>query len=239
MEACPVQAHSLTDGRHHFDWIQCRACGACESVCLGRTLKLYGKRFTVEEAFAFAVEDRDFYGTNGGVTLSGGEPLVQPEFCRDVLTELRAAGIHTAIDTCGHVNWDCFENILPVTQMFLFDFKHADSVEHRRWTGQGNELIVANLKRLSEARARVEVRIPLIPGCNDSETNLQETGRILGKLRIEKVTVLPFNSMARSKYLSIGIESSMPDVVLQDDAALRRVVATLHDHGVNAVSGKE
>jgi len=236
---CPTGAHSMVDGRHVFDRAKCRACGKCEAVCLGKALRLYGTRMTVEEAVNLLLEDRDFFGVDGGVTLSGGEPLVQPEFCFELLTALKREGINTAVDTCGDVEWDVFAKILPVTDHFLFDFKQADSALHRKLTGRGNERILANLQRLSDAGAWIEIRIPLVPGCNDSEVDLRAVGAILGKLRIERVKILPYHSMARSKYAALDMPDTLPRVDPPDDAAIQRAVAILREFGVNAVSGKE
>lgn len=236
---CPTQAHMITDGRHEFDRAKCLACGQCEAVCLGGALRLYGKKITVEEAVKLVLEDRDFYGTAGGVTLSGGEPLLQPEFCFELLSALKREGINTAVDTCGNVKWEILEKVLPVTDLFLYDFKQADSSAHRRLTGQGNELILANLRRLSEVGARIEIRMPLIPELNDAANDLRAAGKILETLRLERVKILPYYALARSKYAAMGIADTMPEVETPDDAVLARAGGILRECGVFAVSGKE
>jgi pyruvate formate lyase activating enzyme len=237
--ACPPHAHELQKGKHHFDREKCIACGACEPVCLGNALRLYGRKVTVDEAFELAVEDRDFYGSDGGVTLSGGEPLLQADFCRALLKMLKQSGINTAVDTCGCVSWTVFEKVLPLTDIFLLDFKHADSAEHRKLTGQANELIIDNLRRLSDSGAKIEIRIPLVPGCNDSADNFRATGKLLGQLHIERVKVLPYHAMARSRYAALEIPDTMPHAAAPDNNALRRAAAILSEYGVNAVSGGE
>ncbi len=236
---CPAHAHSLSDGVHHFDRIKCRACGACEPVCLGNALRLYGKSVTVEQAMELVLEDRDFYGAHGGVTLSGGEPLIQPEFCHELLSGLKREGIHTALDTCGCVTWDIMEKMMPLTDIWLYDMKHADSARHRQLTGKGNELIVANLRRLADAGARIEVRIPLIPGCNCSTEELRTIGKLLGEMRIEAIKVLPYHAMARNKYAALNMRNMMPTVTELNENTLHQAVTILRNHGVNAVSGEE
>jgi len=236
---CPTGAHTLENGKHVFDRTKCRACGKCESVCLGKALRFYGEKVTVAEALELTLEDRDFFGVDGGVTLSGGEPLIQSAFCYELLKALKREKVNTAVDTCCCVEWSAVAKVLPVTDWFLVDFKHPDSATHRRLTGQGNEQILANLRGLSEEGARIEVRIPLVPGCNDSEKDLRAAGEILGKLHIERVKVLPYHDMARSKYVALGMPDTMPQVELPDDAALHRAVAILQKFDVNAVSGKE
>ncbi len=232
---CPAGAHAVEGGRHVFDRSKCRVCGKCESVCLGRALCLYGSRVTLSEALQLVLEDREFFGEEGGVTLSGGEPLLQPEFCRELLVALKQEGVNTAVDTGGHVGWEAFEKVLPVTDWVLFDFKHADAGAHRRLTGHGNEWILDNLRRLSRRGASVEIRYPLIPGCNDSAADLRAACEILGKLRIGRVRILPYHAMARSKYLALGMADTMPRVDPPDAGSLQRAVAILKHCGVEAM----
>ncbi len=236
---CPADAHTLTDGKHHFARSKCQACGKCEEACLGNALRLYGRKTTVDDALEVAIEDRDFYGSDGGVTLSGGEPLLQADFCRELLEKLKLEGINTALDTCACVQWTAFEKILPFTDILLVDFKHADTAEHRKLTGQGNELIIDNLKKLSENGAKIEVRVLLIPGCNDSEANFLATGKLLSELRLEKVKVLPYHAMSRSKYEALDMPDTMPKVEPPNNTTIHSAVNILRDCGINAVSGNE
>ena len=160
--------------------------------------------FTAEEAFKKAVRYKPYWKDNGGITVSGGEPLLQADFVWELFTELKRQGIHTAVDTCGNVSWKAFEKVLPVADMFLFDVKHIDSQAHKRLTGAGNERILENLRKLSDAGARIEIRMPLVPGCNDDEKTLAGIGEMLGKLRIERMKVLPYHSMGESKLAALG-----------------------------------
>ena len=133
-------------------------------------MKLYGRTMAVEEALSLALEDRDFYEeSGGGVTISGGEPLVQKTFTLALLKAVKQEGIHTALDTCAFVPQQSLAEALAVTDLFLVDFKHADSTVHRLLTGQGNECIKSNLEFLSSRGARIEIRIPFVPGFNDSQ----------------------------------------------------------------------
>lgn len=238
--ACPREAHSMSGDGHEFKRNSCTACGTCETACLGKALKLYGKRMSPEELVALALEDRIFYEqSGGGVTLSGGEPLFQPEFCLELLKQLHAAGLHTALDTCCFVSRSSLEAALPVTDIFLVDFKHSDSAEHRKLTGQGNETILGNLRFLSEKKAEIEIRIPFVPGCNDSDANMEQTGEFLGGLNIKSVKLLPYHALARTKYLSVGMRDTMPQVEPPAKERIARAVEILRNHGVNARSGTE
>lgn len=236
---CAQGAQKIGSEGHTFVRSACVACGACEPACLGEAMKRFGRRVTLEEALRLALEDAAFYGETGGVTLSGGEPLLQADFCAEMARELKARGVPTAIDTCGNVDWSAFEKLLPYAEMFLFDVKHIDPDAHRRLTGQTNERIVQNLRRLSDAGARIEIRMPLVPGCNDDLATLHGIGRLLGALHIEKMRVLPYHSMARSKYCALGMPDTMPDVPSPDDAQIAAAVEILQGYGVKAISGRE
>lgn len=237
---CPSGAQRMDAGGHIFEREMCVACGACEGACLGEAMKLFGRTVTVDEAESIALEDRAFYDhSGGGVTVSGGEPLLQADFVRALFARLKGQGVHTAADTCGNVPWAAFESVLPFTDLFLFDVKHIDSAAHRALTGAGNERILDNLRRLSDAGARIEIRMPLVPGANDGTDTLERIGALLGGLNVETMRVLPYHALARSKYAALGKPDTMPDVPSPDDGAIARAVTALRAHGVNAVSGRE
>ena len=226
---CPQGAHTIADGHHSFDRDLCVACGACVEACLGNALTLYGRKMTAAEVLATVLEDRTFYEqSGGGMTLSGGEPLLQADFCAELLAMAKREGLHTAVDTCGMVPWEAFKAVLPVTNLFLFDLKQMDPELHRRYTGSDNAQILANLRRLSEAGAAIEIRIPLIPGVNDDERFLRAAGELLRGLEgIRAVRLLPFNALSHSKYEAVGREDTMPDASPPSDEALARARAEL------------
>ena len=174
------------------------------------------------------------------MTLSGGEPLMQPEFSLAFLEALKREKIHTAFDTSCFGSQEVLKEALPLVDLFLVDFKHADPEVHRKLTGQSNERILENLRFLSEKGARIEIRIPFVPGCNDSVENLEATGRILGSLRgILCVKLLPYHALARTKYASLGMPDTMPQADSPDDDALHRAAAVLERFGLRARSGRE
>ena len=220
--------------RDMSDRARCNACGACAAVCPMGARKLYGREVSVDEAMQIAMEDHPFYGTKGGVTLSGGEPLMQAEFALELLRRIKKEGVTTALDTCGHVPWSAFEQSLQVCDIYLFDLKHMDSAMHRQGTGQGNELILSNLAKLSEAGARIQVRIPLIPGFNDSEQHIAQAGAFLKRIRPECVKLLPYHQMARMKYAGLGMEDTLPPGVEDLPARLERATLHLQQIGLNA-----
>lgn len=213
---------------------KCNACGACASVCPAGARKKYGWEATVEEALQIALEDRPFYGKTGGVTLSGGEPLMQAEFALELLRRVKESGVTTALDTCGHVPWEVFEKSLEVCDTYLFDVKHMDSIMHRKGTGQGNELILENLAKLAGAGACIQVRIPLIPGFNDTRENLTAAGEFLRNIRPECVKLLPYHQMARMKYAGLGMEDTLPAGAEDLPARLEEATLLLQKIRLNA-----
>lgn len=203
-------------------------------------MKLYGRRVSVTEALKTALEDRAFFEqSGGGVTLSGGEPLFQSAFTLDFLNVLKRNGIRTALDTTLFAARSIVEQTLPFTDIYLVDFKHADSDEHQRLTGQRNECIRENLKFISDKGAQIEIRIPFVPGYNDSEENMRQTGEFLSRIRTTAVKLLPYHSLARSKYLAVGMPVTLPDAESPDENAIHHACSILKEYGLNARSGRE
>lgn len=239
--ACKNGVHIFKAGRHELDRIRCILCGKCEGVCRAGALTLYGRQVTADELIPELVSDIDFYECSaGGVTLSGGEPLLQADFCAELLTMLKNRNIHTAVDTCGNVPAEAFDKVLDCTDLFLYDIKHIDSEAHRRLTGAPNERILDNLRYITERGAKTEIRIPLVPACNDGGDVLDRIGRFLGGLKnITRVKILPYHSMARTKYASLDMPDTLPDAAPPSDAALRSAAAIIGRHGLYAVSGQD
>ncbi len=207
---CPC--HSIGGGEHRIDRVFCTGCGKCADACLFDALELYGRPITADEAADAILEDRKFYEySGGGATLSGGEPLLHPEFCSGLFARLQREGVHTALDTCGCVPWDSFEKVLPVTDLILYDFKHASGEIHRTLTGCGNELILENLRRLSQTGKPVEIRMIMIPELNMSSHDLAAAARILAGLpNITCLKLLPYHAFAAAKYEAVGDIVPMP-----------------------------
>lgn len=201
---------------------KCISCGECERAdftsedCLGGARVTYGMEVTVDELLPKLLSDRDFYeSSGGGVTLSGGECLVQSDFCSELLERLKEEGINTAVDTCGCVQWENIERILPFTDSFLFDLKAVDAGVHKRCTGVSNELIIDNLRRLNRLGASVEIRIPYVPGYNDGE--IEKMAELLSSFSsIKRVRVLPYHNLAGSKYEALGMKNTLPDSLPTD-----------------------
>ena len=229
--------HRIANGVHEFNRADCKACGRCEEACLSGALELFGKSITMDEAADKLLEDRIFYADGGGITLSGGEPLLQGEFCAELLARLKAEGIHCAVDTCGNVPWSAFEAVLPYTDIFLYDFKCADSEKHRQLTGSGNGLILDNLKRLNETGREIEIRMIMVPEHNMAESDLRAAGKFLAPLKsITAVRLLAYHSLARSKFQAVGHPDTMPNVVSPDAEELEKCADILRSYSIHVIN---
>ncbi len=213
----------------HYD--RCLRCGACVRECFTDALKMYGTEADADTIAKKLLEDTAFFrSSGGGVTFSGGEPLLQPDFLAAVMKELKKEDVHVAVDSCAFVPREAFEKVLPYTDLFLIDVKHIDSDEHRRMTGQGNELILENLKKLADARAAVEIRTPVIPGYNDDTETLRKIGTLLASMdNIAVWRLLPYHSMGKAKYEAIGLTYEMPEIEQPAPARMRALTEMLKD----------
>ena len=230
---CPTGAHALVDGAHAFDRSRCTACGACVDACLPGALELYGKETSVAEVVATVLEDRIFYEqSGGGCTLSGGEPLLQPEFCAELFSALKGDGLSCALDTSGAVPWENFEKVLPHTDIVLYDVKHVDDALHRTHVGTSNQRTLKNLETLAQRDVPIEIRVPLIPGFNADVDSLQAIGHFLARLpNVVAVRLLPYHP-ARSKFEAVGKRTPMPDVEPLSDEELGAATVLMEAQGL-------
>jgi pyruvate formate lyase activating enzyme len=175
--------------------------------------------------------------SGGGVTFSGGEPLMQPTFLAELLSACRKEEIHTTVDTSGFANWNVFEQIRGDVDLFLYDLKHMDSARHREVTGVPNEVILENLRKLAERGHKILVRIPLIPGINDDEENLHASGKFLSSLpHLEGVELMGYHNIAQAKYEALGREYKMPDTQSPTEVALRHAAELLRSHNLQVTT---
>ena len=203
---CTRQALAYESGRIVIDRKRCTICGACACKCPSEAFSIAGKKTTVEEVTKIIEKDMPFYDeSKGGVTFSGGEPLMQPDFLEALLDECAKRGINTALDTSGYAPSNVVERFYRKVDLFLYDIKIMDDVKHKKYTGVSNKLILKNLQSIVKNGGRIEVSLPVIPLINDDSANIEETGEFLAKLRsIESVSLLPYHRMGVDKYKSLG-----------------------------------
>ncbi len=228
---CKSNAH-IFNGAHLIDRAKCIACGECADKCLSDALTLFGKRVTVDEILPELLEDRAFYeNSGGGVTLSGGECLLQADFVRKLLEELKREDIHTAVDTCGFVPQSAFARVMELTDVFLYDIK-ADSEEtHIKCTGHSNKLIWENLEYLLKNGKEVTVRIPLVPEYNSHE--IEGIARRLSELKkVSAIDVLKYHNFSSSKYSALDMENTMPCVSAPSSKETERAKEILRGYGL-------
>ncbi len=184
----------------------CTRCGTCVESCPAEARVFSGTSMTVDEMLDTAMREKRFYGTNGGVTCSGGEPMLQAGFLERFLCKLKENGIHTAVDTAGCVPWTYYERVLPYTDLFLVDYKTADEQKHKEYTGVSRSLIAENLRRFSDCGRDVWIRMPIIPGVNDTEADVCAAGRELADIGFTgPVELLPFHRLGQGKYDALGL----------------------------------
>lgn len=203
LAVCPEGAiQRSVEHKRVIDRTRCTLCGECIKVCYAGAINIIGRYLTVSEVLAEVERDRKFYErSGGGVTFSGGEPTAQSAFLEEVCRQAQERYLHTAIETCGYVRWDTFRPILRHMNLVLYDIKQMDSDEHRRLTGVPNELILENLQRIVSLGLPVRVRLPLVPGCNDSPENVRATAAFVSSLpNVQAFDILPYHRLGESKW---------------------------------------
>ncbi|MCB0114709.1 MAG: glycyl-radical enzyme activating protein [Caldilineaceae bacterium] len=215
VQRCPNDAHAMRNGIHIYLRDRCTACGACTETCYAGGVVRVGKVVDVEDVMAEIRQDAPFYASSGGgVTLSGGEPLLQLDFAQAIFRACRAEGIHTAIETAANFPWQRVEAILPYVDLVMMDIKHIDSARHREVTGVPNERILENARRLGEQSLPLIVRTPVIPGVNDSAEVIDAIAAFVAGLpNVIHYELLPYHPMAQSKYDSLDLHYQAADLI--------------------------
>jgi pyruvate formate lyase activating enzyme len=231
--ACPNEVHSLLDGRHVVDFARCLGCGECTKVCCYGALRLVGESFTPAGLLQRCRPDRVYWGADGGVTFSGGEPLRQAAFVRE-FADL-APEVHLAVDTCAYAPRDRIVRLVDVVDLWLVDFKATDPATHRELTGAGNRLILDNLDYLCQHGREVWLRLPLIPGVNDDDAHLQGIAAVLqAHPQIAKAEIMAYHNLGAGKRARLGLPgqrvTTVPPSDEQKRAWLDRFAALGADH---------
>ena len=240
VEACPKEAIKLSEeGKIQIDRHLCNMCGQCVEVCQNQALKLAGDERTVEELHQDVMKDSPFYRrSGGGVTIGGGEPTMQHEFVSALLKECKKSFIHTALETCGYTKWEDLEKILDHIDLLYFDIKHMDSHIHKKLTGVPNEIVLENAKKASKMRPII-IRIPIIPGYNDSEENLLNTAKFAAKLgeNLLRIELLPFHKFGTGNYEQLGKEYELKDLEPPNEEYMKKLKNLVESCGVKVQVG--
>lgn len=249
ISACPesgsetllIEGDSIT-GIHRE---HCTGCLKCTEVCPSGALTAWGKKMTLTDVMKIVLSDMDFYRkSNGGVTISGGEPLVQWQFTSAILKECRKHEIHTCVESSLHVKREIVEKILPLADMIITDIKHIDTIKHREYTGAGNELVLENIAAVAAESKPLIIRIPVIPEHNDDDENIHATAQFITEklgTRVMQVQLLPYKQLGVEKYASLGREYPMnyfkPPERDVWEKNIRRIAEIMQSYGIPAVPG--
>ncbi len=246
LKTCKVEgAIQVEDGKvKSIDRNLCTGCMECVDSCCSNTLKRWGTEMTVDEVMDIILADRSFYEkSGGGVTISGGESLLQWQFTLEIVKACRKASINTCIETALHCDSKILDEVLPYTDILITDIKHMDTDIHKTYTGVGNELTLKNIKKVTEYNVPLVLRIPCIPNVNDDMDNIKKTGEfVVNELdnKVNQLQLLRFRRLGEEKYESLGLPYKMADInVERSDAEdyIRSIAKTLQDMGIEAVAG--
>lgn len=222
-EVCPYNAVIELDGKYNRDLSLCRNCGACIKNCPSKARVMSGEVMTVEDVMKIVRKDSLFYANSGGgVTFGGGEPASAGDFLVALLEASQDEGLHICVDTSGHCSAEQFAEILARTELFLFDCKHMDPEQHKKLTGHDNSSILANLRTALASSVPVRIRIPLMPGLNDDEANIEAMAEFLKEYGKTEVDVLPYHAFGHNKYAALRLNP--PDLQAYEPSQLSEVL---------------
>jgi pyruvate formate lyase activating enzyme len=223
----------------------CVTCGACVEVCYPEGLQLTGKEMTVSAVLAEVLQDRPFYeSSQGGVTLSGGEPMLQHAFTLEVLARCKTEGLHTAVETTTLTRWEHIASALPLTDLFMVDIKHMDPDRHKDATGVSNELILDNIRKLNATGKPIIFRVPVVPTVNDTPEAVGAIALFIRELMAERadggkvlsLELLPFHRLASDKYHSLGLDYCAAELQTPGREQMQELVEAAQVHGVSTRS---
>jgi pyruvate formate lyase activating enzyme len=232
--ACPINAIQLIDKIPVIDRGLCTVCGKCAAVCNARALEVLGHRMTVSQIVTeVKKDDTIFQYSHGGVTISGGEPLFDAGFALNLLKAFRTAEINTGVDTCGFIPWLELEPILPYADFFLWDIKHMDPKQHKKLTGVSNELILSNARAVSAKGVPLYIRIPLIPGMNDSEENIRATCEFVKTLAsVVELGLEPLHHLGKARYDSLNRAYPIAGLALIPEDKIQKIKTLVESYGL-------
>lgn len=238
---CPEKAIRLQGKKSRTDRQLCKGAGLCVDACPNEARAAIGRWATADEVFKEIAADSLFYQeSGGGVTLSGGEPLAQPEFAASILKKCRDAGLHTALDTCGYASWTTAREVLRYVNLVLFDFKHMNPEIHRKYTGVSNELILQNAEKIHhDMSIPMWARVTLVPGFNDSVENIEATARFIADRLSNAIPVhlLPYHRLGEAKWERLDRENEIASIEIPGERQLAECRRIFESFGLTAIMG--
>jgi pyruvate formate lyase activating enzyme len=239
IQICPQKVITQTQAGVISDAAKCDLCRTCAHHCPSEAVEFIGQKVTVAEVVRQIQKDVAFYDeSGGGITLSGGEPLMQPEFLLELLDACGDLDLHRTVDTTGYADAKLLLDVAEKTDLFLYDLKFMDPAKHRQYTGVSNEKIMRNLKLLAQNDARIQVRIPIIPGINTDAANIDQTADFVSSLPgVEHIRILPFHNSARGKYGRLGMDCISPDIRMPAAVQLKAIAKRLIGSGLQVKIG--
>ena len=240
VDTCPEHAMAVNNGKVIIDRSICNTCGECISSCPEEAITIYGKKVTVDEVLREVLKDRLFYsGSSGGVTVSGGEPLRQYEFVKELFRKCKEEDINTCLDTCGYASSKVLREVLQYTDNVLFDLKHMDIDKHREFTGVDNECIKENAVIVCGSNADILFRIPLIDGVNSGQDNIRRTAEFIKSLgEGKKVELLPYHRLGIGKYKMLGKDYPGKNLETPDEETLEILKGIFSQYGIKCDVGR-
>ncbi len=237
-EVCLNGAHIILNGAHIYKRDLCKSCGNCADECYSGSLVMVGRDIDSDELMQEIETDIPFYiNSGGGVTFSGGEPLMQSEFVADLLKKCKVREVNTAVDTAGNIPYSAFESVIPFTDMFLYDLKAMDDKLHKELTGASNRLLLENLVKLDAEGVPIRIRIPVITGANDITENFIEMGEFLKTLKnIAGIEPLAYHSLGAGKLESLGVDCTGKVFETPDKLRMDYILNLFSDLGLNVIS---
>ncbi|MBV7273644.1 glycyl-radical enzyme activating protein [Clostridiaceae bacterium UIB06] len=238
IKRCPQKAVEVQEKYPKTDESKCTLCGKCTDFCPNSAKEYVGKDITAQELMKEIIKDEVFYDeSGGGVTFSGGEPLVHIDFLNEILKLCRERGIHTTLDTSGFVKWEKLEEIADKIDLFLYDIKLMNNERHLKYTGVENVNILRNLKKLSDKGCNIYIRMPIISGINDDDENINEAIKFVSSLNILQVNLLPYHKMGMDKYRRLKMQYNLTGMEKPSNERMEEIKGKFKNSGIKIEIG--
>ncbi len=235
IQSCPQKALKLTADGILIDRSLCDACGICAEACLTGAMEILGRKYSASEVASIVLEDKVFYDkSQGGMTLSGGEPSLQPAFCETLMKTVKVVGVHVALDTCCGADWKVLAPLVELADLILLDIKTMDETDHRKYTGITLQHVLKNAKRIAGQQKPIWVRTPIIPGYTDKIDNIKKIADFIQSSlpTVTRYDILAFNNYCASKYTNLGLTWKLIDAPLIPESDMAALVQAAQDSGL-------